>query len=147
MKVILLKKVTSLGEEDSILEVSDGYARNYLLPQKLATLATPSVLASAEKRKQKKLEELEKQKAEFLALKDRLSSLTIEISAPAGEEGKLFGSVTSQDIAEAVKNQAGIELDKKKIELEEPLKLVGEYNITVGLFQDIKATLKIKVKA
>lgn len=147
MKIILSKKVAKLGEEDAILEVSDGYARNYLLPCKLAILATPSTLAAAEKRRQKKEAELEKQKEEFKALKEKLSALEIDIEAPAGEEGKLFGSITNQDIAEAIKNQGGIEIDKRKIELEEPLKLVGEHTISVSLFRDIKASLKVKIAA
>jgi len=140
MKVIFL-------EDDRIEAVSDGYARNYLLPRQLAILATASALAAAEKRREKKAAELEKQKGQMQALAEKLSALEIVVEADAGEGGKLFGSITSSDIAEAVKKKAGIELDKKKIELEEPLKTVGDYVVPVKLFQNINASLKIKVSA
>jgi len=140
MKVIFL-------EDDRIEEVSDGYARNYLLPRKLAVLATPEAIAAAEKRGGKKKAELEKRKSEIQTLAEKLSTLEIVVEADAGEGGKLFGSVTSSDIVEAIKKTSGIELDRKKIELEEPLKVVGEYSVPVKLFQDVSATLKIKVTA
>ena len=140
MKVIFL-------EDDRIEAVSDGYARNYLLPRKLAVLATPEAIAAVEKRGEKKKTELEKKKAEMQTLAEKLSTLEIVVAADAGEGGKLFGSVTSSDIAEAVKRSSGVELDRKKIELEEPLKVVGEYSVPVRLFQDITATLKLKVSA
>jgi len=140
MKVIFL-------EDDRIEEVSDGYARNYLLPRQLAILATASALAAAEKRREKKAAEREKQKEQMQALAEKLSALEIVVEADAGEGGKLFGSITSSDIAEAIKKKAGIELDKKKIELEEPLKTVGDYVVPVKLFQNINASLKIKVSA
>lgn len=140
MKVVFL-------EDDRIEEVSDGYARNYLLPRKLAVLATLQAIAAAEKRREQKKAELEKKKAEMQALAEKLSSLEIVVEADAGEGGKLFGSVTASDIAEAVRKAAGMELDKKKIELDEPLKVVGEYTVPAKLFQDVSASLKVKVSA
>jgi len=138
MKVIFL-------EDDRIEDVSEGYARNYLLPRKEAVLATPPALASAEKRREKRKAELGKKRAEMQALADRLSESELEIKVDAGEEGKLFGSVTPGDIAEAAMKTLGIELDRKKIDLEESIKLVGEYTVTAKLFQDIAAKLKVKV--
>jgi large subunit ribosomal protein L9 len=147
MKVILLKDVESLGKADSLVLVSDGHARNYLFPKKFAATATPQNIAAAEKRKKERLAQLEKQKEEFKALADKLSAMEISIIAPCGEEGKLFGSVTAADIAEAIQAQAGIEVDKRKIDLSEPLKTTGEHKIAVAIFQDIKANLKVNVKA
>ena len=140
MKVIIL-------EDDRIENVADGYARNYLLPRKLAQAATPQAVAAVEKRKEKKKAEIERKKIETQAVAEKLSAAEIVIEADAGEGGKLFGSVTPADIAAAVKKTTGIEVDKRKIDLREPLKAAGDYAVTVKLFQDITATLKIKVSA
>ncbi len=138
MKVIFL-------EDDRIEDVSEGYARNYLLPRKLAVLATTQARTAAEKRKDKKKAELEQKRADMQTLAEKLASLEFEIKADVGEGGKLFGSVTSSDIAEAVKRAAGVDLDRKKIELGEPLKIVGDYTVPARLFQDLTATLRVKV--
>jgi large subunit ribosomal protein L9 len=138
MKVIVL-------EDDRIENVSDGYARNYLLPRKLAILATPQAIASTEKRREKRKTELEQKRAEMRALAEKLEKLEIEISADAGEGGKLFGSITSADIAQAASQLSGAEIDKKKIELEEPIKVVGEHKVTLKLFSEVTAALKVKV--
>lgn len=140
MKVIFL-------EDDRIEEVSEGYARNYLLPRKLAMVATPQALLSAEKRKENKKAEVEQKRTEMQTLAEKLAATEIEVKADVGEGGKLFGSITSSDIAGAVKRETGIEIDRKKVELNEPLKIVGDYNVPAKLFQDITAILKIKVSA
>lgn len=147
MKVVLKKEVDNLGEENSILNVSDGYARNYLIPRRLAVLATEAEIAAAEKRKAAREKQLAEKKTKWEELAKHLSSLEITIPADAGEGGKLFGSVTAQDIALAVSEKSGIDLDKKKIELPEPLKVLGEYTVAVKFFQDITANLNIKVVA
>ncbi len=147
MKVVLYKAVPDLGEEDSLVEVSEGYARNYLIPRKMAVAATPSALAALEKKKAEKEKKLAEKKAGFEEQARKLSSLKISIVADAGKEGKLFGAVTSQDIANQVQKISELDIDKKKIELVEPIKAVGEYNIPVRIFQDVVATLKIKVEA
>jgi large subunit ribosomal protein L9 len=134
-------------EDDRIEEVSEGYARNYLLPRKLAMVATPQALASAEKRREKRKAEIEQKRTEMQTLAEKLAATEIEVKADVGEGGKLFGSITSSDIAEAVKRETGIEIDRKKVELNEPLKIVGDYNVPVKLFQEVSATLKIKVSA
>jgi len=140
MKVIFL-------EDDRVEEVSDGYARNFLFPRKLAAPITASALAAAEKRKEKKKAEIEQRRAEMQTLADKLSALEILVEADAGEGGKLFGSVTSSDIAEAVKKSAGVDVDRKKIELNEPIKIVGDYIVPAKLFHEVTANLKIKVSA
>lgn len=138
MKVIFL-------EDDHIEDVSEGYARNYLIPRKLAVLATPQAIAAAEKRKEQRKAELEKKRSEMQSLAEKLSSVEVVIKVEAGEEGKLFGSVTASDIADACKKTSGIEIDKRKIVLPDPIKVIGDYNIPVKLFSDITASLKVKV--
>lgn len=147
MKVILLSGVKDLGEKDELVEVSSGYGRNYLIPNKFAAPAAPALIQAAEKRRKIRLAELEKQKEELQTLADKLSASEISLQSPAGEEGKLFGAVTSSDIAEAIKDQLGAEIDKKKINLEEPIKLAGEYRVPIHLFKEIKAEIKVKVSA
>ena len=147
MKLILYKSVPDLGEEDSLVNVSEGYARNFLMPKKLAGPATPAALAALEKRKAEKEKMLADKKAQFEEQAKKLSALEVTILADAGEGGKLFGSVTSQDIAAEVAKLGKVELDKKKVELDEPIKVVGTYDIPVKIFQDIKAQLKVKVEA
>lgn len=147
MKVVLRKDLSNLGEEDSLIEVSNGYARNYLFPRKLAVPATPAEVSALEKRKAVKEKEVAEKRAEHEELAQKLSSLEVSIPADVGESGKLFGSVTSQDIAAAVQAAAQIDIDKKKIELAEPIKVVGQYSIPVKLFQDVSATLKVKIEA
>lgn len=134
-------------EDDRVAEVSEGYARNYLLPRQLAAVATPAALAAAAKRQDKKLAEREQKKAELQALADKLAAAEFEIKADAGEGGKLFGSITPADIAKAVKQSAGVELDRRKIELAEPLKIIGDYVVPVKLFPEVTAQLKVKVSA
>ncbi|MDD5593376.1 MAG: 50S ribosomal protein L9 [Candidatus Margulisbacteria bacterium] len=140
MKVIIL-------EDDRVENVSDGYARNFLFPRRLAAPATAAALIAVAKRQDKKKAELEKRKAEMHELADKLSALELVITADAGEGGKLFGSVTTADLARAIKQTAGLEVDRRKIALNEPLKTVGDYAVNVKLFQDITASLKVKVAA
>jgi large subunit ribosomal protein L9 len=140
MKVIIL-------EDDSIENVSDGYARNYLFPKKLAISATPAAVAALGKRQEKKKAEIEKKKQEAQALADRLSATEVVITADVGEGGKLFGSVTTTDLVKAVKQAAGIGLDKRRIEIKEPLKTVGDYLVNIKLFKGVAASLKVKVAA
>ena len=147
MKVIIKKELSSLGEIDSVVDVADGYARNYLLPRGIVLRATKAAVAGAEKRLVLREKAMEARRAEFEETAKKLSEITVEISADAGEEGKLFGSVTAQDIAEAIKTTAGIEIDKKKIELTAPIKMVGEYNAKVKIYKEITAQVRVKVNA
>lgn len=147
MKIVLRKEISNLGEEDSVVDVSDGYARNYLLPRGMAAPAGKAEMAAVEKRKAGRDKKAAEKKAEYAELADKLASQEIVISADAGEGGRLFGSVTSQDIALAIKEKTEIDLDKRKIDLAEPIKLLGEYKILAKLFREITAELKIKVIA
>lgn len=140
MKVLFL-------EDDRVEEVAVGFARNYLLPRKLAIAATEAVVAAAAKRQEKKKVEIEKKRSEMLNLAEKLSAADLTISVDVGEGGKLFGSVTTADIAAAVKQAAGVDLDKRKIEMLEPIRMIGEYSVAAKLFQDIHAKLKVKVSA
>ncbi|MCX7903611.1 MAG: 50S ribosomal protein L9 [Caloramator sp.] len=147
MKVILTSDVKGVGKKGDVINVSDGYARNFLFPRKLAIEANESNLkvleAQKAKEEQKRQEEL--QRARELAKK--LSEITVEVSVKAGENGKLFGSITSKDISDALKKQHGIEIDKKKIELDEAIKVAGVYNIEVKVYPEVSAKLKVNIKA
>ncbi len=139
MKVIII-------EEDQIADVKDGYARNYLLPKKLAVPATPKALLAHKARQDEREKKETQARAEAEGLKQRIEAAEIVIQADAGEEGKLFGSITSADISEELKKVLDLEIDKKKITLEENIKQVGEYTAMVKLVKEVKAQLKIRVE-
>jgi len=143
MKVILIKDVDKIADKNDIIDVSEGYARNYLFPNKLAVLATDSAVKELEKKNAVNERKLSSQKGELEKLAKKLGAMNFEIMVDAGDGGKLFGSVTSKDICAAVRANAGIELDKKKVVLAEPLRLVGDYQVPVKLFAEIEAVLKI----
>jgi large subunit ribosomal protein L9 len=147
MKVILLKEVPDLGDSDNLVEVAEGYARNYLFPRKLAVLATPKAIAEQEKRADEREKQQAAKRAELEALAKKITELEVIISADAGEGGKLFGSVTTQDVARELSKAIGTEIDKRKVVLGETIKLVGEYPALVKLYREINAHLKIKVIA
>ncbi len=134
MKVILLKDVPTLGLAGDVREVKDGYARNYLLPRGLAAPATEGRLQTLAHTREAAQQRQARQLRDADALKTRLEALVVEIRARAGEDGRLFGSVTAQDIAEAIGRQ-GIEISKKQIDVPEPLKATGFYKIPVHLHQ------------
>ena len=146
MKVVLLQDVKSLGKKDAVVDVSDGYARNFLFSKKLAVEATKANLnvlkqqqAAAARLAAEQLEAA-KQQAENLA------KAKVVIEVKVGGSGKLFGAVSSKEIAEALKEQQGLDLDKKKIILDEPIKTVGEKEVDVRLHKDVTARLKVEVK-
>ena len=146
MEVILRQAVENLGKPGEVVKVKNGYARNYLLPHGLAYEATPGNLKRIQQERDR-LEAAEGQRrmtAQELATK--LEQVSLTFSARVGEEGKLFGSVTSMDIAEAAKAQ-GVVIDKRKIVLEEPIKRLGDFTITVKLHADITADFKVSVIA
>ncbi len=144
MKVILLKDVTNLGDSGDIKEVADGYARNYLLPRKFVLIASDKSKKIMDH--QKKIIKIKKEKRKKLSEKalEVLTGVSVTIKVQVGEEGKLFGSVTSMDIAKKLKEQ-GHEIDKRKIILETPLKNVGEYDIPVKLDEGMTAKIKVIV--
>ncbi len=144
MKVILQKDIPNLGDAGDIKDVADGYARNYLLPKKLVLLANESSKKAIEH--QKKLIKLkkEKRKKESEKIFDSLNGMEISIGAQVGEEGKLFGSITSMDIAKKIKEN-GIEIDKRKILLEGSIRQEGEFDIAIKLEEGLNATIKVSV--
>lgn len=146
MKVILLTDVKGSGKADDVVEVSDGYARNVLLKKNMAVEATDKNLKQLERRKEREKAEFEANRKKALELKEQLEKTGITLYAKGGEKGKLFGSVTSQEIAAAIKEQMGIEVDKKKIVLENPIKSSGRHLITIKLFYDINAKTGLNVE-
>jgi large subunit ribosomal protein L9 len=145
MKVILKEDVKDLGAMGAVIDVANGYGRNYLIPRNLAVEANPKNIKQFEHQKNIILTKAKKVKMDADELANNLSAMTIEIEVKAGEEDKLFGSVTSKDIAEAIAKQ-GIEIDKRKILLEEPIKRRGTYEVSIKMHQDVTATLNVEVK-
>ena len=145
MKIILLQDVKSLGKKGEIVDVSDGYARNMLLPKKLGAEATPANLNSL-KLQHKHEEKVAQENLEAAqALKEKLDPCSVTIAIKAGEGGRVFGSVSAQAIAEAAKDQLGIELDKKKILLDSPIKELGETRVDIKLHPQVTAGLGVNV--
>lgn len=145
MKIILLKDVKSLGKAGDLVEASDGYARNFLFPKKAAIEATDDNLASWKEQKAKEAEEEAKNRASAEELKKKLESMTLTISAKGGEGGRLFGAVTSKDIADALKKEK-LTVDKKRIELKENIKEAGIITVPVRVYPEIVAKLKVSVE-
>ncbi len=144
MKVILKDDVKNVGNMGQIIDVADGFARNYLVPRGLAVEANTKNIKSLEHEKRIIQEKAKKIKNQAQELSDKLSSMTLVIKAKAGEEGKLFGSVTTMDIAEQLKNE-GIEVDKKKVVLDEPIKRIGSYPVQIKLHADVATQINIQV--
>ena len=145
MIVILTQDVKGKGKAGDVVKVNDGYARNMLLPKGLAKEATQGNVRSLEKQKALAEEKRQEQKAAAQKLAEKLEKLTVTIQSKGGENGKLFGSITSKDIAEALEAQEGIKVDKKKIDLPAPIKQTGTETVTVKLFPEVTAKLKVKV--
>lgn len=144
MDVILSKRVEKLGKPGEVIKVKDGYARNFLFPQKFAIPATKENLAWNQAQAARRQAEEEKERTEFQELARKMEETALEVKAKAGEEKKLFGSVTSQEIAKVLK-EAGFPVDKKQIQLEEPIKMLGDYEVPVKLHHDVTAKIKISV--
>jgi large subunit ribosomal protein L9 len=145
MKVIFLKEVKGKGKLGEIKEVSEGYARNYLFPNKLAVEANKGNLKQLEAKKQGEQKQAEKEIEEAVALKGKLENLEVKLEAKAGEGGRLFGSITSKQIVEALKKNK-INIDKRKLELDDPIRTLGYTNVPVKLHPKVTATLKVHVK-
>ncbi len=145
MKVILLKDTKDLGKAGDLVEAKDGYARNFLFPRKIAIEANDENMKKWEE-EQARLREVERQNIEDAnALADKLKSLKVKIEAKGGESGRLFGAITSKDIAEALKAQHGIDIDRRKIELKENIKNRGAYYVPVKLYTEISGVIKVEV--
>jgi len=146
MKIVLVADVAKLGKRGEVVTVADGYARNYLLPKGLALEATPANRKRFEAEERIAARRREREAAEARAAAEKLEGVNITITAKAGEGGRLFGSVTSKDIAEKLEEATGLPLDRKSIELEESLKSTGEHRISVKLGQDITRAITVIVK-
>jgi large subunit ribosomal protein L9 len=143
MKVILKTDVKGLGKKGDIINTSDGYARNYLFPKGVAAEATEGNLKVQEAFKAKEAKKKAEEADSARELAKKISSLSLAISVKTGENGKLFGSITSKDIAEELKLQHGIEIDKKKFILDEAIKTAGEYGVEVKVYPEISAKIKV----
>jgi large subunit ribosomal protein L9 len=146
VQVILSEEVTNLGRPGDVVKVRAGYARNYLLPRKLAVEANPKNLREFEHAKGVAMLKREALKQKASGLKARIEALTLAINARAGEEGKLFGSVTNIDIERALREK-GVEVDRRRIALAEPIKQLGDFTVTVRLESEVEAHLKVNVTA
>ncbi len=145
MKVILLQDVKGKGKKGQMLELSDGYARNFLLPKKLAMEATPDAINTMRMNDKAAAERTAKEKAEALEVSKKLRAMTLTVTAKGGGAGRLFGSVTNQEIADALAKN-GIKLDKRKIVISDPIKSVGTYTVSCKLGYEITAPLTVKIE-
>ncbi|MBR3979321.1 MAG: 50S ribosomal protein L9 [Oscillospiraceae bacterium] len=145
MKVILMQDVKGKGKKGQLLEISDGYARNYLLPRKLAVEATADAVNTKNMNDKAAAEKAAKERAEALEISHKLREMTLTVTAKGGGAGRLFGSVTNQEIADALKASSGIALDKRKIVIADPIKSVGTYTVQCKLGYEITAPLTVKI--
>ena len=146
MKVILLQDVKGKGKKGQMLEISDGYARNYLLPRKLAVEATADAMNTKKMNDKAAAEKAAKERAEALEISKQLREMTLVVTAKGGGAGRLFGSVTNQEIADALKAKSGIALDKRKIVINDTIKSVGTYTVQCKLGYEITAPLTVKIE-
>ena len=146
MKVILLQDVKGKGKKGQMIEVSDGYARNFMLPKKIAIEATPDAINTMKMNDKATQERIAREKAEALALSKQLREMTLTVTCKGGGNGRLFGSVTSQEIADALAKNSGIKLDKRKLVMGETIKNVGTYTVTCKLGYEITAPLTVKIE-
>ena len=145
MKVILLQDVKTKGKKGQMIEVSDGYARNFMLPRKLAMEATPDAVNTMRMNDKATQERIAKEKAEALAVSKTLRETIVTVTAKGGGNGRLFGSVTNQEIADALEKATSIKLDKRKIAISDPIKNVGTYTVNCKLGYEITAPLTVKI--
>jgi large subunit ribosomal protein L9 len=145
MKVIFLKDVKGKGKKGEIKNVADGYAHNYLLKNKLATEANQATISQLDGQKKKDQKEQEQALQEMKQLKEKLEALTIELKAKSGEGGRLFGSITTKQVASELEKKHGIKIDKRKMELDDAIRALGYTNVPVKLHHDVTATLKVHV--
>ena len=146
MEVILKQDVKGTGKAGQVVKVSDGYARNKLIPGGLAVEATPANKKAIEREKAKAKEKYEAEKAAALDLSQQLADKIIVVKTKVGESGRLFGAITSKEVAAAITEQTGVEVDKRKIVLDKPIKETGVETIEIKLFQDVKAKVVVKIE-
>ncbi|MCD7776414.1 MAG: 50S ribosomal protein L9 [Firmicutes bacterium] len=145
MKVLLLADVKGHGKKDDIVNVSDGYARNYLIPRKLAAEATPAVMREVEERRAEKQRLIAEERKAAEATAEKLGGLLVKLSLKRGADGKIFGSVTAKDVCDALASQHSITLEKHKLVMPDPIKSFGTFDIKVKIYGDITGTLHVLV--
>ena len=145
MKVILLENIKNVGKKDDIINANDGYARNYLFPRKLAVEANKANLTNLQSKIESKEYRKNEERKKSEKIKEQVEKITLKIPVKAGENGKIFGGVTSKEISEQLKKQYNIEIDKKKIEIKETIKSLGSFIITIKLFEDVIAKLRVHI--
>ncbi len=145
MKVILLDNIKGVGKKDEVINASDGYARNYLFPKKLALEANNENMSKLKAKKQSEQHKKDVEKENAKKISKQLENIALNIKVKAGENGKIFGGVTSKEISEELKKQYKIDIDKKKIILNENIKNIGSFDITIKLYEGISGKLKVKV--
>lgn len=145
MKVILLDNIKGVGKKDEVINASDGYARNFLFPRKLAVEANAENMSKLNNKKEANnyRKDLEKQEAQEIAKK--LKGILLKMRVKAGENGKIFGGVTAKEISENLKTQYNMEIDKKKVDLKEPIKILGSFQVNIKLYEGVVGTLKLEV--
>ncbi len=146
MKVILQQDIKGKGKKGQMIEVSDGYARNYMLPRKLAVEATTDNVNTMRMNDKAQQEKRQREREEAFAIAQKMKEITVTVFAKGGGAGRLFGSVTTQEISDALKKEHNITVDKRKIVIEEPIKTVGEYTVKCKLGYEITGELKVSIK-
>lgn len=147
MKVILLDNIKGVGKKDQIINASDGYARNFLFPKKLAVEANNENLAKLKSQNESKAFKKETEKKEAQQIAEKIDKITLKITVKAGENGKIFGGVTAKEIAESLKKEHNIEIDKKKVLLSETIKNIGTFTVDIKLYEGITAKLRLNIVA
>ncbi len=147
MKVLLLKDIRRLGKAGEVKEVADGYARNYLIPRNLAVPATPGAIKRTEVQEAIEAQQEERVRTDATAFADRLAATALTFKVRASEDGRLYGSITSADIAEEIEKQLGRAVDKRKVDLESPLRKLGNYKVSVRLGAGVNAEVTVNVEA
>ena len=145
MKVILLADVKGQGKKNDVIEVSDGYGKNFLIPRKLAKPADAQSLNDIKVKEGARLYRIETEKKEAQELAEKLKTIVVRIKAPGGTDGRLYGSVTAKDVAELLQKSHGITIDKRKITVSEPIKAYGTYHLEVKLYTEVTGTITLKV--
>ncbi|MBA3552815.1 MAG: 50S ribosomal protein L9 [Actinobacteria bacterium] len=145
MKIVLQREVEKLGAPGDVVDVADGYARNYLVPRGFATPASKGGVKHAERLRRKHQDRVQKEVVEAQAIAERLSSVTIRVAARAGEDGRLFGSVTVPHLADELQKAAGVTIDRKQVHMPEPIRSIGAHEVQVHLHPQVNATVTVEV--
>ena len=145
MKVILLDNIKGVGKKDQIINASDGYARNFLFPKKLAVEANNENMAKLKAKENSNQYKKSQEKEDAQKLSEKLKGILVKISVKAGENGKIFGSITSKEIADTLKEEYKIDIDKKRIDLKEPIKTLGNFSVSVKLYEGVTGILRIQI--